>query len=66
MPRVAIKTGMTGADGKEVVLQEYLCDYPKCPNIAEVFIGGIAEIRATVVLCAEHAVMIRDRRRTAD
>lgn len=34
MPRVAIKTGVLGPDGREVELAEYLCDWPDCPNVA--------------------------------
>ena len=59
MPRVTIKSGTIGADGQEVILYDYMCDWPDCPNVAEHMIGEIVELRATVLVCSEHAVMIR-------
>ena len=34
MSQVAIKAGLTTADGREELLTEYLFDYPGCPDIA--------------------------------
>ena len=65
MPSVTIKTGVTGDDGREEVLHEYLCDWANCPNIAEHAVGVVIELRASVVLCAEHAAALRARGRKA-
>ena len=56
MPRVSIRTGTFGADGQEIVLTEYLCDWPGCGNIAERALGGIVELGLAAVVCGEHAV----------
>ena len=64
MPRVAIKTGTLGPDGNEIVLQEFLCDWPDCPNIAEQLLGVVCELRAVVIVCPEHAAMLQRRPRT--
>ena len=55
MPLVTIKTGLLKSDGNEEVLTEYLCDWPDCPNVAVHPLGCIRELRAVVVVCAEHA-----------
>ena len=39
MPRVTIRTGFIGADGREEELSDFVCDVPDCPNIATE-IGG--------------------------
>jgi hypothetical protein len=55
MPQVVISSGMTGPDGCEDKLTEYLCDSPGCPNIASHVLGCVREIGAAVVVCDEHA-----------
>ena len=55
MPRVTIKTGILGPDGREEQLSEYLCDYPGCPNIATQSLGCVVELRIQAVVCDEHA-----------
>jgi hypothetical protein len=63
MPSVAIKTGLIDPEGREVVLQEYLCDWPQgCANIAEEVVGVACEIALTCVLCREHASRLGRRR----
>ena len=54
MSLVTIKTGITGTDGREEVLTEYLCDWPDCPNVAVHVIGVVKDIRAAVVFCGHH------------
>jgi len=56
MPRVVIKTGIVGSDGRETVLEDYLCDWPGCPEVAEHVVGVVREIATAVVLCDRHAV----------
>jgi hypothetical protein len=58
MSHVTLKTGIIGADGKEEILTEYLCDWPSCPNVAAHVVGVIREIRAWAAVCDEHAAMI--------
>jgi hypothetical protein len=53
---------MAGADGHEVVLHEYVCDWPDCPNIAEHVVGVVVELRAAAVVCREHAEILQNRR----
>jgi hypothetical protein len=59
MPQVTIKTGITGADGHEEELREYLCDWPGCPNVAEQVLGCVKEIGLSVAVCKEHAAASR-------
>ena len=54
MPRVTIRTGFIGADGREEELSDFVCDAPDCPNIATEIVGSV-EARAVAVLCHEHA-----------
>jgi hypothetical protein len=54
MSLVTIKTGIPDVDGREEVLTEYLCDWPDCPNVAIHVMGVVKDIRAAVVVCAEH------------
>ena len=61
MTRVVLRTGQIGTDGKEEILQEFLCDWPDCANIAEHVVGVVVELRAMVVLCREHAAMMQKR-----
>jgi hypothetical protein len=63
MPLVILRTGVTGADGGEETLSEYLCDSPGCPNYAEQVIGFAREFGQPLALCAEHATILlrRDR-----
>jgi hypothetical protein len=55
MPQVTIKTGITGPDGREEELSEYLCDWPGCPNIAAYVLGCVKELGLAVVVCPQHA-----------
>ena len=55
-----------GDEGKEIVLSEYVCDWPDCPNIAEHLVGVAYELRAVVIVCPEHAAMVRRRPRADD
>jgi hypothetical protein len=55
MPQVTIKTGMTGPDGRDEELCEYLCDWPDCPNIAEHVVGCVKELGLSVAVCEQHA-----------
>jgi hypothetical protein len=48
----------TESNGREEVLQEYLCDWPDCPNVAVHVLALVKEIRLVSVVCAEHAAMI--------
>lgn len=57
MPQVVITSGMTGPDGREDTLTEYLCDSPGCPNIASHVLGCLREIGAAFVVCDEHAIV---------
>jgi hypothetical protein len=59
MPRVTIKTGILGPDGKEEALSEFLCDVPGCPNIATEVVGCAKEIGVVVAWCEEHAAARR-------
>jgi hypothetical protein len=61
MPLVAIKTGFAGADGKEEILKEYLCDWPACPNPAVYTLGCITELRAIARVCEHHTPRSQDR-----
>ena len=54
MSQVAIKAGLTTADGREELLTEYLCDHPGCPNIATQVLGCVAELSLVAVVCSEH------------
>lgn len=55
MPRVTIKTGILGPDGREEELAEFLCDAPGCPNIATQVLGFCRELRIFTAMCKEHA-----------
>ena len=55
MSKVTIKTGLTGPDGREEELSEYLCDYPSCPNFATRIIGCLVELRLMAAVCEMHA-----------
>ena len=66
MPPVTIRTGIVRDDGTEVVLREYLCDWPDCPNIAEHMLGVLVELRAIAMVCREHMAMLHKRRQGAD
>ena len=64
MPHVAIKTGIIREDGTEEVLQDYLCDWPDCPNVGKHVLGALVDIRAMAILCDEHMATLQKRRRT--
>ena len=66
MPHVVIKTGMIGTDGKEEIVQEYLCDWPDCMKLAEHVLGVAIELRAAAILCSEHAAMRRKQHHRSD
>ena len=55
MPSVTVRTGITGADGREEELTEYICDWPGCPNFAEHVLGCLRETGLRLALCKEHA-----------
>jgi hypothetical protein len=55
MPRVTIKTGITGPDGREEQISEYICDHPGCPNIATHLLGVVVELRICASVCDEHS-----------
>jgi len=48
-------------DGREETISEYLCDWPDCANVAVHVLGVIRELRASSVVCEEHAAMIAKR-----
>jgi len=48
-------------DGREEVLEEYLCDWPACQNVAVYVVGVICELGARSAMCAEHAVKFVNR-----
>ena len=60
MPRVTIRTGFVGPDGREEELSEFLCDAPGCPNIATDVLGCVKDARIAVVVCADHATTPAD------
>jgi len=60
MPCVTIKTGVVGADGHEVILSDYLCDWPGCANMAEHVVGIALELASACVMCREHYVMFQN------
>jgi hypothetical protein len=55
MPRVTIRTGTFGPDGREEELSEYLCDAPGCPNVATEALGCIREVGLSAAVCHEHS-----------
>jgi hypothetical protein len=59
MPQIVIASGITGPDGCEDKLTEYLCDSPNCPNIATHVLGRVREIGAAFAVCDEHATAMR-------
>jgi len=54
MPKVTIKTGIIGPDGREETLEEDICDYPGCPNPATRLLGVLVELRVRALVCDEH------------
>lgn len=61
MPNVVLNTGFVGDDGHEERIAEYLCDWPECANTATQVVGLVVELRASVVVCPEHAALIASR-----
>ena len=55
MPQVTIKTGITGPDGREEELNEYLCDWPGCANLAEHVLTCVKELGLAFAVCQQHA-----------
>ena len=60
MPRVAIRTGFVAPDGSPEELAEYICDWPRCPNIATQALGCSRELGLSSAVCDEHAPGARD------
>jgi len=54
VPRIIIKTGRAGPDGREEELSEYMCDTPGCPNVAIHVLGGVTELGLFAAVCQEH------------
>ena len=54
VPRIIIKTGRSGPDGREEELSEYMCDTPGCPNVATHVLGGATELGVFAAVCQEH------------
>jgi hypothetical protein len=54
VPRIIIKTGRAGPDGREEELSEYMCDTPGCPNVATHVLGGVTELCLFAAVCQEH------------
>ena len=61
MPWVSIKTGIPGADGRETILREYLCDAPDCAHVAEHVVGVVRDPAMMCALCRTHAAMAQNR-----
>ena len=57
MPRVTIKTGFMGPDGREEELAEYICDATGCPNPASHVLGCVKELGLALIVCNEHAAL---------
>lgn len=55
VPRIIIKTGLPGPDGREEELREFMCDVPGCPNVAVHVLGVSRELGVFSVVCQEHA-----------
>jgi hypothetical protein len=58
VPWVTIRTGVVAADGQEIVLTEYLCDWPRCAHVAEHVVGFVRTASITRALCPEHNAMM--------
>ena len=54
MPLVTIRTGFQAPDGTEEVLTQYICDWPRCQNVAVNVLGSIKELRTLAIVCEEH------------
>jgi hypothetical protein len=54
VPRITIKTGLTGPDGREEELAEYMCDVAGCPNVAVHVLGGVRSLGLFSAVCQEH------------
>jgi hypothetical protein len=65
MPQVVIASGITGPDGREDKLTEYLCDWPGCPNVASHVFGRVRQIGAVIVVCDKHAAATKSKRSTS-
>jgi len=61
MPRVVIRTGVIRDDGTEEILEDYLCDWPDCPNMGEHVLGVLVELRAMAILCGKHMATLHER-----
>jgi len=59
MPRVTIRTGFVGTDGREETLSEFFCDTPGCSNVATEVVGVVKEIGLVTVVCGKHAAPSR-------
>ena len=58
MPWVTIRTGMISAGGQEHVLQEYLCDWPGCANVAVQVVGVSRDLAMVCAVCHAHAATL--------
>jgi hypothetical protein len=54
MPKVVIKTGLPGLDGREEELMEFVCDVPGCPNVAYNVLGCVPALGLFPAVCREH------------
>jgi hypothetical protein len=54
MPKIKIKTGLLGPDGREEELMEFICDVPGCPNVACNVLGGVRGLGLFFAVCQEH------------
>jgi hypothetical protein len=63
MPQVVLRTGVTGADGREEILTEYMCDWPDCPNVAVHVLGVVRDLRACTAVCDAHLASLDARNR---
>ena len=54
MPLITIETGLTGPDGRQEQLTEYICDASGCPNIATHVLGRVAGLGFSPSVCDEH------------
>ena len=52
-------------NGQEETISEYVCDWPDCSNVAVHVLGVIRELRASSVVCEEHAAMIAKQKHSA-
>jgi hypothetical protein len=54
VPKIIIKTGLPGPDGREEELSEFMCDIPGCPNVAVHVLGASKALGVFSTVCQEH------------